>query len=366
MFRPSIRNRLLAVAALCLLAASPLRAQWINRDGPNLRGSPAVKAAFKPVVAAPSRSTVRILADGKDAAYGTVVAADGWIVTKFDQIKDADKVTCKFKDGKALEAKVVGVHEKNDLALLKVETKDLAPVEWGESKTAAVGNWLASPGVGSEPVAVGVVSVATRSMKPVDYPPPPLATNPNAGFLGVLLEPAKEGPRVKEVTKDSAAAEAGIQVDDVILQIDRKRVEDPDSMIHLLSKYKAGQTVSLLLRRGEEELPLTATLKKRPAGAGMNRSLFQNTMGRQISRKNGGFPVALQHDTVLKATDCGGPVVDLDGKTVGVNIASAGRVESYALPAEVVRSLLPDLMAGKLPPPAKEKEDKKDDDQDKS
>jgi serine protease Do len=364
MFRPWIRNRLAAVAALCLLTASPLRAQWINRDGPNLRGSPAVKAAFKPVVAAPSRSTVRILADGKDAAYGTVVAADGWIVTKFDQIKDADKVTCKFKDGKALEAKVVGVHEKNDLALLKVEAKDLTPVEWGDSKTAAVGNWLASPGLGHEPVAVGVVSVAARSMRRGDYPPPP--PPPNAGYLGVVLEPAKDGPRIKEVFKDGAAAEAGIQVDDVVLQIEGKRVEDPDAMINLMRDYKAGQTVSLLLRRGEEGISLTATLKKGSAGAGMNRSLFQNAMGRQISRKNGGFPVALQHDTVLKATDCGGPLVDLDGKAVGVNIASAGRVESYALPSEVIRSLLPDLMSGKLPPPVKEKEDKKDDEESKS
>jgi serine protease Do len=364
MFRPSIRNRLLAVAALCLLAASPLRAQWINRDGPNLRGSPAVKAAFKPVVAAPSRSTVRILADGKDAAYGTVVAADGWIVTKFDQIKDADKITCKFKDSKPLEAKVVGVHEKNDLALLKVEAKDLTPVEWGDSKTALVGNWLASPGVGTEPVAVGVVSVATRSMRRGDYPQPPPPAN--AGYLGVRLEPAKDGSRIAEVFKDSAAAEAGVQVDDVVLQVDGKKVENPDAMINLLREYKAGRTVSLQLRRGEERVSLQATLKKGLAGAGMNRSLFQNSMGRQISRKNGGFPVALQHDTVLKATDCGGPLVDLDGKAVGVNIASAGRVESYAVPAEVIRSLLPDLMAGKLPPPAKEKEEKKDGDQDKS
>jgi serine protease Do len=364
MFRPWIRNRLAAALALCLLAASPLRAQWINRDGPNLRGSPAVKAAFKPVVAAPSCSTVRILADGKDAAYGTVVAADGWILTKFDQIKDADKVTCKFKDGKPLEAKVVGVHEKNDLALLKVEAKDLTPVEWGDSKTALVGNWLASPGLGNEPVAVGVVSVATRSMGRGDYPQPP--PPPNAGCLGVKLEPAKDGPRVTEVTKDSAAAEAGIQVDDIVLQVEGKAVESPDAMINLLHDYKVGQTVSLLLRRGQEGVSLTATLKKWPAGARMNRSLMQNAMGRQISRMNGGFPVALQHDTVLKATDCGGPLVDLDGKAVGVNISSAGRVESYALPAEVVRSLLPDLMSGKLPPPVKEKEDKKDDDPDKS
>ncbi len=42
--------------------------------------------------------------------------------------------------------------------------------------------------------------------------------------------------------------------------------------------------------------------------------------------------------------------MDLDGKVIGINIARAGRVESYALPAATVRSMLPDLMSGKLSP----------------
>jgi serine protease Do len=42
--------------------------------------------------------------------------------------------------------------------------------------------------------------------------------------------------------------------------------------------------------------------------------------------------------------------VDLDGKVVGINIARAGRTETYAVPAEAVRQLLPELMSGKLAP----------------
>ena len=38
----------------------------------------------------------------------------------------------------------------------------------------------------------------------------------------------------------------------------------------------------------------------------------------------------------MGAIDCGGPLVDLDGAAVGLNIARAGRTESYALPADVV------------------------------
>ena len=61
----------------------------------------------------------------------------------------------------------------------------------------------------------------------------------------------------------------------------------------------------------------------------------------------------LQHDTVLAPNECGGPLIDLDGKTVGINIARAGRVETYAIPAETVAALLPDMKAGKYPPPVK-------------
>jgi len=60
--------------------------------------------------------------------------------------------------------------------------------------------------------------------------------------------------------------------------------------------------------------------------------------------------VVLQHDTILNPKDCGGPVVNLDGKTVGINIARSGRVESLAIPAEAVLAVISDLESGKLAP----------------
>jgi serine protease Do len=80
----------------------------------------------------------------------------------------------------------------------------------------------------------------------------------------------------------------------------------------------------------------------------------QDRMGSTLSNRRGGFPFILQHDSILKHTDCGGPLVDLDGQVVGINIARAGRVETYAIPADEVRLLLPNLMAGK-PAPTEDK-----------
>ena len=122
--------------------------------------NPRVLAAFRPVVALARASTVSVRCDGKEVALGTVVEANGWILTKASELKG--KPVCKLKDGRELPAKVVGVLLSWDLAMLKIEARGLQPVEWRESKQVPVGNWLASVGLGEDPVAIGVVSVAAR------------------------------------------------------------------------------------------------------------------------------------------------------------------------------------------------------------
>jgi serine protease Do len=78
---------------------------------------------------------------------------------------------------------------------------------------------------------------------------------------------------------------------------------------------------------------------------------MQNRMGSELSSRRTGYPIILQHDSVLKPSDCGSPLVDLEGRVLGINISRAGRVESWAIPTEVIRPLLADLKAGKGAPP---------------
>jgi serine protease Do len=101
------------------------------------------------------------------------------------------------------------------------------------------------------------------------------------------------------------------------------------------------------VKRGEGKVSVQAKLGK-PQQDG--RANMQNTIGGAISERRSNFPQVLQHDTVLKPSDCGGALVDLDGKAIGLNIARAGRVESYALPAEIIVSLIDDLKSGRLAP----------------
>jgi serine protease Do len=162
------------------------------------------------------------------------------------------------------------------------------------------------------------------------------------------LADAESGVKISEVMPDTAAAKAGLKANDVVLSLGGKAVKDVSNFIESVGEHKPGDEVTLRIKRGDAEKEIKATLGKRPPEP--TRSDMQNTMGGALSTRRAGFPQFLQHDTVLKPQECGGPVIDLDGKAVGVNIARAGRVESYAIPAEVLKPLLPDLMSGKLAP----------------
>src|SRR5262245_370482 len=115
--------------------------------------SPQMIKLFRQVVATPSKSTVRVLVDGKEAALGTVVAADGWILSKHSVLK-GDKITCQLPDGKELEAELIGFDVPSDLAMLKIDANHLRPVEWTPSQVSRVGHWVASVGFGEEPAAI--------------------------------------------------------------------------------------------------------------------------------------------------------------------------------------------------------------------
>jgi len=334
---------------LCAALATPLQ---VPAQSSSERSSPAVLKAFKSVVAKPSESTVRVLHDGREVGLGTIVAPDGWIVTKASLLSPS-KVSVRLKNGKTFDAKLTGLEDKHDLAMLKIDAKGLSPIQWVSNATTpepeeppAPGDFVASPGIGDLPVAIGVVSVASRKPSPGELRL--MSPDPNAGFLGVFIENGKGGPSVK-VQPKGPAEKGGLKNFDIILTVNGAPVADSEALMSTIQKYKPSDVLTMNVKRGEEKVTLKVTLGRRPASM-FDRSDKMNQMGSELSKRRGGFPVILQHDTVIKPGDCGGPLVNLDGKAIGINIARAGRTESYAIPAEAVLSLMSDLKSGKLAP----------------
>src|SRR5690349_16751968 len=151
------KNRLILLALiLSMISAATTHAQFVpgrrSRSDDKSNGfkeNPRMLSAFRDVVATPSKSVVRVKANGKDAILGTIVDAKGFILTKASELAEEATFTVALKDGRTFPATIVGVETRLDLAMLKIDATDLPPVTWGENRTAMVGELLASPGTGS-------------------------------------------------------------------------------------------------------------------------------------------------------------------------------------------------------------------------
>jgi serine protease Do len=319
----------LQVTAWCMVAMLLAQAGPVSDLLASERSHSKVLAAFRDVVSTPSKSTVRIFADGHKAALGAIVDPNGFVVTKASELKG--RLEVQVHDGRKVEGKVVARDPALDLALLKIEGSELPTVRWGDSK-AAVGSWVVTTGLEREPVAIGVLSVGPRKIAAP------------SGALGVQLENDDTAARIAQVMPDGAAQKAGMQAGDHVLKVNDKSIAGRQELVDTIRGYMPGDDVRLLIRRGKEELNLTIKLGSLAMLIHGERAEFQNNLGGPLSERRAGFSSVIQHDTVLRPSDCGGPLVNLEGDTIGINIARAGRVESYALTADVVREAVKKLM----------------------
>src|SRR5213596_1683062 len=72
---------------------------------------------------------------------GFIVRPDGYIFTNFHVVEGADKIDVKLRDGRNFPAKIVGTDEKTDIAVIKIDAKDLPVVQLGDSDGVRVGQF---------------------------------------------------------------------------------------------------------------------------------------------------------------------------------------------------------------------------------
>jgi len=126
--------------------------------------------------------------------------------------------------------------------------------------------------------------------------------------------------------------------DDQILAIDGKAGRQRGRFSGVAFQDQAGDRDQPQLARDDKEMDLKATLGERPGTkGGKSRGEMQNSMGSKLSDRRAGFPIILQHDSVLKPTDCGGPLVNLDGKVLGNQHRPRGPHRELRDPSEAVR-----------------------------
>jgi serine protease Do len=97
---------------------------------------------------------------------GFIVRPEGYIFTNFHVIEGADKIDVKLRDGREFPAKVVGTDEKTDVAVIKIDAKDLPMVQLGDSDGVRVGQFafaIGAPFKLDYTFTYGVVSGKGRS-----------------------------------------------------------------------------------------------------------------------------------------------------------------------------------------------------------
>jgi serine protease Do len=252
---------------------------------------------------------------------GFIVSADGIILTNAHVVKDASEVTVKLTDRREFRAKVLGADPKTDVAVLKIEAKNLPVVALGNVKDLRVGEWvlaIGSPFGFENTVTAGVVSAKGRTLpddSAVPFIQTDAAVNPgnsggplfnsrgevvginsqiysqSGGYLassvqkqivstgkvqharlGVAVQEVNqaladsfnldrpEGALVSSVEKGSPADKAGLQAGDVIRGVDGQPIVASGDLPAIISRAIPGDSVKMDVWRKGNRIELTARL----------------------------------------------------------------------------------------------------------
>ena len=268
---------------------------------------------------------------------GVIVSKDGYILTNHHVVAKADEIIVALHDGRKAKAKVIGTDPDSDLAVIKVELKDLPTIPFKTSANEvgdvvlAIGNPF---GVG-QTVTQGIISALGRNGLGIntfeDFIQTDAAINPgnsggalvdvagnlvgintaiysrsggsmgigfaipsqlaqsvmmeiishgqvvrgwlgveikqdNAGFNedGSINNKTSEGVEIGGIVRGGPAAEGGIRPNDVILSINNQKVSSANQLMNTIAKIKPDNKISVVVKRGSQELELSITVGKRP------------------------------------------------------------------------------------------------------
>ncbi len=286
------------------------------------------------------RGNTRPSPQKRGSGSGVIVSADGYIVTNNHVVDGADELVVTLNNKKDYKAKVIGKDPSTDLAVIKIEAKNLASLTFANSDNVHLGQWVLAIGypLGLQTtVTSGIVSAKSRglginsrqSKTPIEaFIQTDAAINPgNSGgalvntdgeviginsaiasptgsyagygyaipsnmvkkivadivqygstkraYLGVMFgsdqmseEERKnnnvkegEGVYVMDVSKGSAAEEAGIQKGDFITKVNGTVINTGTEMIERIAAMRPGDKISITYQRNGNEKTSTATLK---------------------------------------------------------------------------------------------------------
>ena len=290
-------------------------------------------AAIAPGLAVAAKSTVSIWSGSRRLAYGTVIGDGSRVISKWSEVARASgNIRIGNGAGEARAVKLAGVYEDEDLVILDIEGAPLTPVKWSDGNPK-LGSFLAAPQPDGRMAGFGVVSVLERNLRDTDF-----------AYLGVIAAKGFNGKGVKigEIDPASGAAKAGLAPGNVILKVGERPISGLLALKNALSGVTPGQKVALWVEMNGSEKKVEVALGNRPKTPQFFGARLQQMerMGGPISQIRDSFSHVLQTDMRVQPNQVGGPVVDLNGRALGITMARADRTRSFIMPGAAIENLL--------------------------
>ncbi len=195
-----------------------------------------------------AQSVVELLVDSKPVSIGTIVDADGWILTKASVLDG--KVSCRLPDQSVVVAEKRAESQEHDLALLKIDVGGLSAAEFSDKEPPSIAQVLCAVGPG-QILKPGIVSIETRAI-----PPEPR-------WKGDATEDTPDGAMISRST-DLSTFGTKLQLDDIIVSINGHSTPNVATLTQVLETnlagYCTGDLVSVALRRKGAPMNVLTTL----------------------------------------------------------------------------------------------------------
>lgn len=278
-----------------------------------------------------AQSVVELLVDSKPVSIGTIVDADGWILTKASVLDG--KVSCRLPDQSVVVAEKRAESQEHDLALLKIDVGGLSAAEFSDKEPSSIAQVLCAVGPG-QILKPGIVSIETRAI-----PPEPR-------WKGDATEDTHGGVMISRSTNLSTIG-TKLQLDDIIVSINGHSTPNVATLTQVLETdlagYCTGDLVSVSIRRKGSPMNVLTPL---PRAVVVNYWM----MDEHDTPRRSGFAAVFDTDIELLQREVGCPVIDVEGRIRGIAIASRGRNETQrspttVLPSRIVSRVTKQLMA---------------------
>lgn len=260
---------------------------------------------------------------------GRQLAGKSFLISKNSMVGENPSID--LGNGKTEKLRIVARDDRRDLVIMELETS----LKTGIMLSAAprdtisltdLGRFLVSPQQGGDDIWSVAGSIRFS-----------LAAKYRAGYSGAGTVMKDGKVIVNMVQANTGASAAAVKVGDEVLSINGVAVASPDQYITEMRKSNPGDIITLV--RANSGIRTTVKIKMGKYPPGTSHHPAETFTGGKSELRDG-FDQVFVHDAIITPDQCGGPVFDIQGHFMGINIARYSRTSCIVVTAPEIKSFI--------------------------